>query len=57
VIERLRKYEPYDTDDSFFNKSSLVTACESCVLEVSKGHGLRKRKENGNYESFINNNQ
>ncbi|CAH1714483.1 uncharacterized protein LOC114132175 [Aphis gossypii] len=35
VIERLRKHEPYITDDSLFNESSKENECKSCVLDVS----------------------
>lgn len=58
VIERLKKYEPYITDDSLFNESSSDNDCKTCVLDITKqGHILEKKKENANYESFKNNNK
>lgn len=58
VIERLRKYEPYTTDDSLFNENPQNTPCKSCELEVTKqGHVLTQKEENANYEIINNNNQ
>lgn len=50
VVERLRKYEPYITDDSFLNESSAGNDCNSCVLDVSK-LVLESKKENAKHGS------
>lgn len=58
VIERLRKYEPYTTDNSLFNENPPNIPCKSCELEVTKqGHVLTQKEENANYETINNNNQ
>lgn len=55
VIERLRKYEPYNTDDSFFNESE--NDCKSCVLDVTKLGHIEGKEENSNHELIKNKNQ
>lgn len=58
MIERLKKHEPYNTDDSLFNESSSDNDCKTCVLDITKqGHILGNIKENSNYESAKNNNK
>ncbi|XP_060880088.1 formin-1-like [Metopolophium dirhodum] len=53
VIERLRKYEPYITDDSLLNESSTEKDCNSCVSDVSK-LVLESKKENAQHGSRKN---
>lgn len=36
VIERLKKHEPYNTDDSLFNENSLDNNYKTCVLDITK---------------------
>lgn len=36
VIERLRKHEPYNTDDSLFKVISAENDCKSCVKDATK---------------------
>lgn len=55
VIERLKKHEPYNTDDSLFNESSSDYDCKTCV--TTQEHTLGNKKENANYKSIKNNNQ
>jgi len=50
VIERLRKYEPYITDDSLLNESSTEKDCNSCVSDVSK-LVFENKKENAQHGS------
>lgn len=61
MIERLRKHEPYITDDSLFNANSRENECKSCELNVAKqGHILGNiglKDENVRYEQITNNNQ
>jgi len=56
VIERLRKYEPYITDDSLLNESSTEKDCNSCGLDVST-LVLESKKENAKHGSRNNYNQ
>lgn len=56
VIERLRKHEPYITDDSLFNENSTEKDCNSCVLDVSK-LVLGSKEENAKHGSIKNYNQ
>lgn len=58
MIERLRKYEPYSTDDSLFNECSSENDCKTCVLDVANlGHIMVKKEENSNHELTKNKNQ
>lgn len=58
MIDRLRKYEPYITDESLFNKSnSIEDNCKSCVLDVAKqGYIFVKQEPNANNNLLKNNN-
>ncbi|XP_025417260.1 uncharacterized protein LOC112688323 isoform X2 [Sipha flava] len=57
VIEQLRKYEPYNTDDSLFNECSTENDCKSCVLDVTKLGHVESKEENSNHELIKNKNQ
>ncbi|VVC24676.1 Hypothetical protein CINCED_3A020586 [Cinara cedri] len=57
VIERLRKHEPYITDDSLF-ENSAENDCKSCVLDTEKQElKFWNKEENANHKSIKDNNQ
>lgn len=57
VIELLRKYEPYISDDSLLNQISSGNDCQSCELNVAKQEHTQENKgskeENVGYETII----
>lgn len=58
VIERLRKYEPYSSDDSLFNDCSSENDCKSNVLDVVKlGQIVENKDKKSNHELTKNMNQ
>lgn len=58
VIERLRKHEPYNIDDSLFNVISTENDCKSCVKDTAKqGYKSVIDKRSANYKTIRNNNK